>query len=149
DFVESTGFYDQVIPYGDVSDKLTDRSTMVIDLSGNTELLQNLTYQLKEQLKFVSLIGLADWTSAGPTKQIPKARFFFAPEYAQKLFADLGPEKANKMINEVQEKFTKHVSGWMELEFVDFEKGVKKLYIDMLNGKVHPSKGYIVTIKNE
>lgn len=148
-FVRDTGFYDEQISYDTFDKALSELPSVIIDLAGNTSLLSDLHEKLKDKLKFVSLIGLTDWKSLGDMKTIPNSKFFFAPDHATGLFTKIGPEKANQLINEAQEKFTKHVSNWMELEFIDFEKEIKPLYLDMLNGKIKPSKGYIVTLKQD
>ena len=145
-FVRDTGFYDQSIPYGILEKALPELSSVIIDLAGNTSLLSDLHEKLKDNLKFVSLIGLTDWKSLGDMKTIPNSKFFFAHDHATGLFTRLGQEKANQLINQAQKKFTKHASNWMELEFIDFEKGIIPLYLDMLNGKIKPSKGYVVTL---
>ncbi|MGB5818129.1 MAG: DUF2855 family protein [Saonia sp.] len=148
-FVSGTGFYDQVIAYDDLREELDVEATTVVDLAGNTVLLHNLGNLLKDKLKFTSLIGLADWKSAGSMKEIPNSKFFFAPDHAQKLYADLGPDEANKRINQAQAEFTKRLSKWIALVFITSHKDLKELYMGMLNGKVNPSKGYIVTINQE
>ncbi|NER16447.1 DUF2855 family protein [Spongiivirga citrea] len=144
-FLQETGFYDQVISYDDIPD-IPDLKTTMVDLGGNIELLLRISDQLKTSLKFTSLIGLADWKSAGDMKKVPNSKFFFAPDYATKLFTKIGPDKANQLINDAQEKFTELAQNWMHLEFVNFEAGIKKLYLDILQGKVDPSKGYVVLV---
>ncbi len=145
EFLNETGLYDQVISYENAVEIPAKKTTMV-DLGGNIELLLSLSSELNSNLKFTSLIGLADWKSAGDMKQVPNSKFFFAPDYATKLFQALGPDKANQLINDAQDRFTALVQNWMKLEFVNFEAGIKDLYFDMLQGKIDPSKGYVVLV---
>ncbi len=147
DFVARTNFYDQVIAYEDLDSTLGNQNSVVVDLAGNTGLLSKLGELLGSRLKHISLIGLADWESAGSMKGIPKSKFFFAPDHAKVFYAELGQEEANQRIDEAQVAFTKQLEKWMKLEFVDFQKGIRSLYFKMLKGAVDPSKGYVVTLR--
>lgn len=144
-FLQETGLYDQIFSYDEL-DNIPSLKTTMVDLGGNIELLLKINNQLNEHLRFTSLIGLADWKSAGDMKQVPNSKFFFAPDYATKLFQKLGPDVANEQINKTQENFTELAQNWIDLKFVHFEAGIKDLYLNMLDGKVDPSKGYVVLV---
>ncbi|NHF58090.1 DUF2855 family protein [Flavobacteriaceae bacterium TP-CH-4] len=146
DFVRTTTFYDKVVAYGDIAKELDKEASVIIDLTGNTKLLFQLTEQLGNRLQHISLIGLADWQSAGSKKAIPKSKFFFAPDHARKFYTEVGQEEANQRIEMAQKEFTAQMEKWLALQFVDFQKGMEFLYLQMLKGTVDPSKGYVVTL---
>lgn len=144
DFVQGTGFYDIVVSYDDVEDDLPDTDSLVVDLAGNGKLLTALHEQLDDKLKFISMIGLADWQSGVKGLSIPQSKFFFAPSFAQKLYKEWGQEKANSAIAENMAKFIGHAKSWIDIEYVEDYEALSKLFSEMAKGKVNPAIGYIV-----
>ncbi len=144
EFVQNSKYYDLVLPYSDVPGDLPIAPSLIVDLAGNAELLKGLHNYLGPQLKYVSLIGLTDWTSGKEFKEIPVAKFFFAPSHAQQRYQEWGAEVANARISEGLHQFIEDASHWIEIVKMNGQDDVKNLYIDMLKGKVDPSKGYII-----
>lgn len=146
EFVKSTGYYDEVIMYGELENDLNQKSSTVVDMAGNSKLLFRINDHLGENLKYSSLIGLTDWTSEKEFKTLPNSKFFFAPAFAQQLFKKWGIEKANKEIAIAGGEFTVAASKWMDLVYLNDFESLSKLYHEMLQGKVDPKKGNIVQI---
>lgn len=65
DFVNQTGYYNQVMAYNAIQNKLKNASTVVIDFAGNFKLLANLSDQLGDAIQKISLVGLTDWKGFG------------------------------------------------------------------------------------
>lgn len=143
DFVKSTGLYDEVITYEDYAKKLKKVGTVVVDFSGNTNLLRGIAEHLGKYMKFMSLIGFTDWEAAGVFKH-PNAKMFFAPDQAQVVAKAWGAAKMNQRIGKALFKFIKLAQAWIAIEAIQGNTDIKKLYLAMLGGKVDPSKGYIV-----
>lgn len=146
EFVQNTGYYDEVIAYDDLEKSVNQIPSTVVDMAGNSKLLFGLNNFLGDHLKYFSLIGLADWSSEKEFKELPKSKFFFAPAFAQQLFKEWGVEKANKEIAIAGAKFTQAASKWMDLVYLNDYESLSNLYHEMLKGKVDPSKGNIVQI---
>lgn len=145
DFVKGTGYYDEVISYDDLESSVSNNASTIVDMAGNSKLLQRANQHLGENLKFISLIGLTDWSAEKEFKSIPNSNFFFAPSFAQILYEKWGMEKANQTIAQELANFTKDASGWVTLVEVNSMEELSKLYLELLGGKVDPSKGYLVT----
>lgn len=144
EFVEQSGFYDQVFSYDEVPQSLEDIPSILIDLAGNGKLLSAVYKALGEQMKFISKIGLTDWSAGSLDNNIPVAKFFFAPTFAQAFFEEHGAKVANGMIVKSLFQFIETAKNWIEIESIDSYSKVEQLYLEMLGGKVNPSKGYIV-----
>ncbi len=101
-FVEGTGFYHNVHAYDRLADLDNRVKTVIVDMSGNGQLLNDLTAHFGENLNYICRVGLSHWDApstrmpqAGETigdtqKTAPKSEFFFAPDRAKKRIADWG-----------------------------------------------------------
>lgn len=143
DFVQSTGYHDTVLAYGDYQ-SIANNKTVVVDMSGNYGLLQNLSEYLGEQIMHIALVGLTDWKAAGRFSTIPKTQFFFAPNHFKTFYQEHGAEQANQMLNEALIGFINDMKSLTELEFITDLEQLSKLYLEMVDGKVDPKKGYVV-----
>lgn len=146
EFVKNTNYYDEVISYKNAVSKIENKNTIIVDFAGNANLLNDIYQHLNSSLKHAALIGLTDWKSYNPSKQIPVAKFFFAPTHMQNKYKEWGPEKTNLLMGKNMQAFITDASAWIDLVFVDNKNDVAELYINMLKGEIDPSKGYIVKI---
>ena len=145
DFVKSTEYYDEVIAYSNL-DQLTKRSSTIIDFAGNTELLHKLSNFLDEHLKYISLIGLTDWQAYKGFKELPKAKFFFAPNYVSQRFKEWGMEKTLQLIAKALYVFIQDSRKVLKLEYVTDFKELESLFVEMVKGNVNPKKAYMVSL---
>ncbi len=147
EFVKSTGYYDQVIAYEDYVKDLAKDASVIVDFAGNAKQIKKLSETLGDALKFISLVGLTDWKSAGSFSKVEKAEFFFAPTHIQNMYKEQGSEKTNMILNKNLVQFIIDTKKMIELEAInDFEK-LSTIYLGMVDGKVNPKKGYLVSIK--
>ncbi|MEZ5038900.1 MAG: DUF2855 family protein [Saprospiraceae bacterium] len=149
EFVQSTGYYDQVITYETYAEKMPQVASVIVDFAGKTALLHEMASYLSDHLKHIALIGLTDWKSTTTLKGIPKAAFFFAPTHIQNKYKEWGPEKTNLMLNTALVKFITAIKQLIEIEFIEDLATLGDRYLEMLDGKVDPQKGYIVQVKEK
>lgn len=143
-FVKSVGFYDEVLSYDEVPAKVQNIPTIMVDMAGNGNLLSNVYEHLGEQLKFISKIGLTDWSAASMEEKIPVAKFFFAPTYAQAFFEKHGAKSANGMIVKTMFSFIQQAKQWIEIGHIHTYPDLEKQYSNMLSGKMNPGRGWLV-----
>lgn len=144
DFVKSTGYYDQVISYDLASTDLLPKDTVIVDFAGNAKLMDALRIHLADALKHIVLIGLTDWKSTDGFKEGPKSAFFFVPAYIREKYQEWGPQKTTAMINQAMAGFVAESKNLIEITYVDELAQLRDLYLEMLDGKVDPKKGYII-----
>jgi hypothetical protein len=145
DFVEKTGYYDEILGYDDLQ-KLALEDSLVIDFAGNAPRLQALADHLNENLKFISLVGIADWQASKDFKDIPNSELFFAPTSAKKKYAEWGIAEANRRIAEGLFAFIKDMKASIEITHLSKAEEVNEIYQQMIGGSLDPSKGYIVKL---
>ena len=145
-FVKNSGYYDEVISYKNTINNIENKNTVVIDFAGNANLLNDIYQKLNNSLKHAALIGLTDWQSYNPFKQIPVAKFFFAPTHIQNKYKEWGAEKTNLLMGQNMQAFISDAEKWIDLVFVDNKNDLAELYLNMLKGEIDPSKGYIVRV---
>ena len=143
-FVKSTGYYDEVIAYENTTSDLKNIPSFVIDFAGNFNSLIALSDNLGDNLKHITLVGLTDWKGVGAFNKIPKSKFFFAPSHIQRMYKAKGLEQTNNALNKSLVSFIKDTKSLIELEFVNDFDALKQLYLEMVDGKVNPKKGYII-----
>lgn len=143
EFVEGTGYYDEVLAYEDL-EKLNQVATCVVDFAGNTALLHSINDTLGDNLKYFSLVGLTDWKGYKGFKELPKSKFFFAPNHIARRYKEWGAEKTAQLLTSVMWGFIQDIEKGMTLEYVNNFEGLEKLFVEMVKGEVNPSIGYII-----
>ena len=81
DFVKGTGFYDEVLSYNELPQQLEKTPTIIVDMAGNASLLSSVYSYLNEDLKFISKIGLTDWTAASMEEKNSCCEILFRPYF--------------------------------------------------------------------
>ncbi len=144
-FVTDTKYYDTVLGYGDI-DQIEKISSVTVDLSGNTTTLVNISEHLGDELAFISLIGLTDYSKTDRSVVLPNSKFFFAPDVAVTFFKEHGRDEATKMIQTAMVNFIKDANNWINIQSIGSLEKLDPLYKEMLMGKVDPAVGHIVTL---
>jgi len=144
-FVKETKYYDTVLCYEEI-DQLDKIPSVAVDLSGNTTTLVNVNDHLGEDLAFISLIGLTDYSKTDRSVKLPNSKFFFAPDVAAQFFKEHGRDKATQLIQDALINFIKDANQWIQIETIHSLEKLEPLYKEMLIGKVNPAVGHIVTL---
>ena len=145
-FVEGTGFYDLVLSYDEVQ-QLPKEDTVLVDMAGNMDVLNQVYAHLGEQLKYTSMIGLTDWQSDRTKIQVPNAKFFFAPHVAMEFGKQWGQKELWARIGKSLQGFIMVANKWITIEKINDHEALSNLYNDMVSGKVDPTIGYLVEIE--
>lgn len=143
EFVKSTGYYDEVITYDDYKN-IKASPAAIVDFAGSTQLLHQVSDSLAEDLKHIVLVGLTDWKAYKGFKGLEKSKFFFAPTHIKNRYAEWGTEKTNTMLNKALYGFIEDIKTTIDITPVRGNTAVADLYLEMLDGKVDPKKGYSV-----
>ncbi|MGB0523230.1 MAG: DUF2855 family protein [Flammeovirgaceae bacterium] len=148
DFVESLGFYDEVVSYDQLTSLPTRDQVIVADFAGNRELLEGIQTHFQDQLKFISLIGASHWNKRvkGSDALGDKAVFFFAPTQAKKRMAEWGGKGFQERLAAVWIPFLKSAAQWLTVTQVTGQQALENLYQAMLAGDVNPKEGNIVNL---
>ncbi len=146
EFLSKIKFYDKVLLYADAEKKLNVSKSIIVDFAGNSDYLVKLYDCLGSFLKYVCLIGLADWSSKTDFKSIPNSKFFFAPYHAEGRYRAMGVKKTTLLADGLMKEFIMKIKDYIKLKYVNKSKEIHELYLNSLKGKIDPSKGYMVQL---
>ncbi len=143
EFVKSLGYYDAVYAYENVASIPGRERSVVIDFSGNRDLQEFLETHLAQQMAYLCLVGIADWTNQvfGSPQN---GEFFFAPSQFKKRQKEWGSERLQDQLGQAWHDFTPEVRSWMTIKEVMGTEALSALYLSMLDGNVDPRSGYII-----
>lgn len=145
-FVHGTALYDRVLTYEEI-DQLPLKNTVLIDMAGKGQLINDIYGHLNENLKYASMIGLADWQADRSQIVFPNAKMFFAPSVFQAFGRQWGTVELTKQINSALADFIAIAKEWIQIQYIETPQGIAQVYGQLVNGKADPSKGYIVNLK--
>jgi hypothetical protein len=145
-FVNQLKLYKQATTYDQLTDIDASIPTVVIDMSGNGEVLARLHTHLGNNMKRCINVGLTHWDEIQVKTGViaERSEFFFAPGHIQMRMKDWGPDE-----------FAKRTSAFLKdtavksLSLLHFEKlgglnGLTAIYPDVCEGRVAPDQGLIV-----
>lgn len=147
-FTKGTGFYDSVYSYDAITDMHPDVKTVVVDMSGNAEVLATVADHFEENLTYICRVGMSHWQSK-PTRDSArgvKAEFFFAPDHAKSRIAEWGREGFGQKLAKSWIPFCDSAAHWLSIEKAQGPEAILENYKDLLNGQSAPSKGYLFTL---
>jgi Protein of unknown function (DUF2855) len=146
-FVESLGYYDQVLTYDEV-DLLPDGADAVsVDMAGNGPVLELVHRRLGERLKHSMVIGMShhdaprEGVSSGPEPEL-----FFAPAEIEKRTEQWGAKRYSEALAAALAEFVAGSERWLTIERSYGPDAAAQTYADVLAGKVPPSVGPIVSL---
>lgn len=146
-FVESLGYYDQVVLYDDFDGAPIDGPAVLVDFAGDAALVRRIHERLGDDLKYSCLVGMTHWDSRNRSEAPmpgPQPVFFFAPDRVRKRRDDWGPEGFQQRHDAAWLTFAADTPRWLTVETHDGAEGALKAYLEVLGGESRPSKGVVV-----
>jgi len=146
--VNSLGLYDSVVTYDSLDQVDANLPTVIVDMSGNSEVLRTLSSHLGNNMKFCINVGLTHWEERTENNGLDEGRseFFFAPGHIQKRIKEWGikefEQKTSSFITETALKSRT----WLKLKTVSGLNSVPEVYADVCDGRVAADEGIIVEL---
>jgi hypothetical protein len=149
-FVEGLGCYDKVVAYDDIS-SLTKQPAMLVDMSGDGSVLSAVHGHYGDDLKYSCGVGGTHWENLGGGVgggELPGAKqeMFFAPGVIGKRLEDWGPAGFQSRANDAWIKFIPNGKKWVRVIPGRGQETVEKVYTEMLDGRVKPDQGYVLSL---
>ena len=144
EFTASTGFYERVLTYDNLSFR-NKNQVFVVDFLGSPGFLQELTSSLGSQLIKVSLVGATNWQASGEIKDIDKASFFFAPVQVRRRMKKWGALQTQNRLQKELIDFAGFAQGLFSLREVKGAEHLKVCYEQVVSAQQNPKE--IVVIK--
>jgi len=148
DLVGSLELYDTSLSYNAIEDIDASVPAVIVDMSGNSEVLGALHRHLGDNMKFCLNVGITHWESTGENEDIiaQRSEMFFAPSHIQMRIKDWGAdgfdEKTTDFINQTVTKSR----SWLKLKQLDGLAALEHIYPQVCSGSVAPDEGIIVKL---
>lgn len=146
-FVERTGYYTRVVPYDRIASLPAGVPTAFVDMAGNASVVSDIHHHFKGALLHSMVVGGTHWEAGAGGGDLPgpKREFFFAPTQIQKRTKDWGPGGIETRFAEAWRAFIGSTAGWMRVIHGKGAPAVEAVYLDMLDGRVPPEEGHILS----
>jgi hypothetical protein len=147
EFVERLDVYDSVVLYDDVA-QLPGERAVYVDVSGNRGVRTAVHAHYGGLLAHSSAVGMTHWTEMGSGAEElagPSPVLFFAPDRITKRGKDWGTATLDQHVADAWHPFAEWAAGWLRVEHVSGEHDIQRAYLELLDGKVDPTAGTIVS----
>lgn len=145
-FVESLGYYDQVVLYDDFEAAPIEGPTVLVDFAGDAALIRRIHERLGDDLKYSCLVGMTHWRDMAPGAPMPGPQpvFFFAPDRIRKRREDWGAEGFASRHDAAWTAFAADTPRWLTIETHEGPEAARAAYLSVLAGESTPDRGVIV-----
>jgi Protein of unknown function (DUF2855) len=150
EFVDGLGVYDRVVTYDDV-DSLEETASVYADISGDADVRSALHRRLGDALRHDAVVGMTHHDEMGGVPDDlpgPRPEFFFAPTHAAKRAAEWGGDGLSQRVGEAWGPYVEWTAGWLEVTHGSGPDALEKAYADMLEGRVDPKAGQVLTLSS-
>lgn len=147
-FVERLGCCDEVVTYGEESNIDATVPAAYVDMSGDARLTAALHNLMGENMVVSTMVGATHWEQRGDSGALPGAKptFFFAPAQIGKRDAEWGPGVAMMKAMTASAEVAKKVQDEMSVEWTRDIQGLASLWVDLLDNKVPPNRGLMISL---
>ncbi|MEC7910950.1 MAG: DUF2855 family protein [Pseudomonadota bacterium] len=150
-FLEGLGCYDEVISY-DKLEKINNQDlSVMVDMSGNQEILSSIQDSLGNNMVKCLTVGMTHWNKGGTVEDAlaeaelqDRTEFFFAPSHIQKRNSDWGVEGYNKRTSIFMSKRAEQSREWMQIKEISGLDKFIQTYQEIVSGDIKPNEGIIV-----
>lgn len=146
-FCESTGYYDRVLAYDQLSGLDPATPTVFVDMAGNGRLLHDVHHHFGAQLRYSCMVGGTHWEQRETQHGLPGAKpaFFFAPTQIRKRQQDWGPGGIEQRFGSAWAALRPTLASWLRIETVQGRAGIEQAYREVLEGRTRPEQGLILS----
>jgi len=148
ELVTGVGLYDQVTTYDALTDVDASKPTVIIDMSGNGEVLGRLHSHLGNNMKYCSNVGVTHWEDNDMGEGFIRERsaMFFAPGHIQQRTKEWGPGAFEQKAFVFWRDAAIKSRNWLKLKHINGLKALAHDYDEIREGKLAPDQGVIVKI---
>jgi Protein of unknown function (DUF2855) len=147
EFVEGLDIYDSVLLYDEIA-RLPGERAVYVDVSGNGTVRANIHAHYADRLAHSAAVGMTHWTEMAQVGDLegPNPVLFFAPDRITKRAAEWGTAQLDQNVAEAWQRFAAWASDWLRVERISSENDIRRVYLELLDGKVDPAAGTVVDL---
>ena len=142
-WVERLGLYGAVFAYDELDDVAPAGRVVLVDFTDDRSLMRALHERLAEQLVRSISVGFTHWRGRGDDDPLPgpAPQFFFTPDEMSRR----GRELAQRYVAAWQ-GFASVLEWSLRLERVTDGDGLVRAWRELVEGRMDPAKGYVVSL---
>ncbi|MFS4494619.1 DUF2855 family protein [Maribacter sp. 2308TA10-17] len=146
--VKNLNIYDHCLTYKEVTSIDSSIPTVIVDMSGNQQVLAALHVHLGDQMKFTSNVGLTHWANAKPKEGTISERsaFFFAPGHIQKRMKEWGPDTFDKKTAGFLMETAAKTKSWLIFKELNGLNQLAAIHPSVCAGILPPDEGLIINL---
>lgn len=145
DFVKGLDLYNNTITYDSISEIDASIPTVLVDMSGNIQVLKSLYQHLGDNRKYCINVGLTHWEKGGQDKMLAeRSEFFFAPSHMQMRAKEWGPDGLQQRTSKFIMETAAACQKWLEFKTLDGLVGLDEIYNEVCDGRIPANHGLIV-----
>jgi len=148
DFVKELGTYDHSVSYNKIADLHADVPTVIVDMSGNSDVLGSLHNHLGDNMKWCLNVGITHWDQMGQNSDIIRDRseMFFAPSHIQHRMTEWGPKEFDRKVSAFAAETGVRSRDWMSVSRLGGLEEMITMFEKICQGNVSPTQGLIVDV---
>jgi len=148
DFVKNLKIYDESFTYVDFLKIDNSIPTVIVDMSGNTEVMKNLHTHLGDNMKFTLKVGITHWSKTQAQEGIieERSKFFFAPSHIQKRIKDWGAEGFDEKTSGFLLRAADKTKEWLNFRTLDGLEELSNLHAEVCQGNIPANQGLIIQV---
>lgn len=146
--VKDLSIWDRVEKYTALENINYKRPTVIVDMSGNAVVLNELYQLLGEQMKFTLKVGLTHWSKANSPSSAANdsSQFFFAPSHIEKRIKDWGPEEFDRKTSAFLRKAAMKTRSWLDFNVLEGLAALSTVHPEVCQGRRSPKEGIIIKL---
>ncbi|MCX7554981.1 DUF2855 family protein [Marinicella sp. S1101] len=147
-FIGETGYYSSCINYGQLHEIDASKKTVLVDMSGNGEVIAALHRHLGENMMFSSHVGLTHWSENQMQVGFIEARsqMFFAPSHIEQRYADWGPAAFESKATQFMQRAAIDSSRWLVVKQLHSLEQLQAHFKAISQGKLPPQEGLVIKL---
>jgi NADPH:quinone reductase-like Zn-dependent oxidoreductase len=147
-FVAKLGFYDKIVPYGEIASLDGSIPTVFVDVAGDTAVRAAVHRTFNDVLKYSCAVGATHWDAPRPDEKLPgpQAQMFFAPTVVQKRIADWGGAGFQSRVGEAWRAFLPTTKANTRIVEARGLEAAARVFSDLATGKASPTDGHVIRL---
>ncbi|WP_417515644.1 DUF2855 family protein [Minwuia sp.] len=144
--VENLGLYAQVLTYDAIEGDLANVPSVIVDMSGNGDVLGRMHRLLGDNMRYTSNVGLThyDANQMGGDFIRERSAMFFAPGHIQKRSKDWGKGEFDRRAAAFWAQTALKSRDWLTIDRQSGADAVAAVWAETLAGDVPPAQGRVV-----
>lgn len=145
-FTQQLGFYDRVVPYGEIGSLDGSVPTVFVDIAGDATVRAAVHKQFANNLKYSCAVGATHWDAPRPDEALPgpAPQMFFAPSIVQKRIADWGGAGFQSRVGEAWRGFLPTAARTTNVVEGQGLEAAAQVWSDLATGKAKPNDGHVI-----